>query len=103
MERRKKNAFFVPALFIICIMVGNFQAHLKPYRMKIKMHILSTTYSYLTLSIPNCSHFYLSHVEEFPLALGTMPPGAAYVIMRQLVGSHHHVLVLVGSLEGYIE
>lgn len=64
---------FVPVLFIIHIMVGNFQAYLKPYRIKIKMHILSITYSYLTLSTSKCSHFYLSHVEEFPLALGPTP------------------------------
>lgn len=77
--------FSLPVLIILCITVGNLQDYLKPYRIKVEIHtcILSNTYSYLILSIPNgTSHFYLSHVEKFPLALETVPLEAEHIIVR---------------------
>lgn len=75
--------FSLLVLIILRIIVGNLQDHLKPHRIKVDIYILSNTYSYLILSIPNgTSHFYLSHVEKFPLALETMPLEAAPIIVR---------------------
>lgn len=78
---RRKNVIFITS--IICITVGNVQSQLKPYRIQFQLRILSNTYLYLILPVLNSTtHFYLSHVKQTPLPLGTMPLGAAHINVR---------------------